>query len=116
MVEQIGQQKLQQLPQNPQHSPHYQGPGQGFSSTTDRGAPRGKRKQRTRRAKAPQAPPQTKEDPRIVLGFPPNQALTQDQIKKRRRELARILHSDQGGNDESMKRLNSAADALLSQL
>jgi hypothetical protein len=112
LIEHFGLKQLEQFQQLKAHqSPHYQGPGRGFASTTDPGRhPGAKQKRRQRRA------PTKQEDPRIVLGFPPGQALTADEIKKRRRELARILHSDQGGNDESMKRLNAAAEALLAQL
>jgi hypothetical protein len=56
------------------------------------------------------------EDPRVVLGFSPTESLSASIIKKRRRELARLFHTDVGGNPESMRRLNQAADALLAQV
>ena len=61
-----------------------------------------------------QAPPQ--EDPRVVLGFPTNAKLTAQAVKERHRQLAMLMHSDQGGNDESMRRLNLARDNLLKGL
>jgi len=61
-----------------------------------------------------QAPP--KEDPRVIFGFPAGEVLTREKIKKRHRDLAKILHSDKGGSDESMKRLNAARDQLLAQV
>ena len=64
----------------------------------------------------PPRPTPLLEDPRIILGFPPNLQLTETMIKKRRRELAAIYHSDHGGSEEAMKRLNSAVSQLLAQL
>jgi hypothetical protein len=56
-------------------------------------------------------------NPRVVLGFPPDMTLTEELIKKRKRELARIYHPDGGqGNTEAMSRLNWASDLLLKTL
>jgi hypothetical protein len=85
-------------------------PGRGYHSST--GAPSPGQTRRPR----PAAPPPPREDPRVVLGFPPGKPLTRDEIKQRRRKLASILHADQGGSDESMKRLNRAVDELLAQV
>lgn len=60
--------------------------------------------------------PEQKEDPRMVLGFAPDEILTVEAVKKRRKEFAKIMHSDKGGNDASMARINAAADELLKGL
>ena len=60
------------------------------------------------------APPA--EDPRKVLGFEPQVALTRTIIKERQRALAIIMHPDQGGSDAAMQRINEAAAALLANL
>lgn len=60
------------------------------------------------------APPKApREDPRVVMGFAPDLKLTPELVKKRRKELARLFHTDKGGSMEAMKRLNIAAEALL---
>ena len=65
-------------------------------------------------AAEPQSPPA--EDPRVVLGFSQDEDLDEAKIKRRQRDFAGILHPDrQGGNNEAMRRINVAADALLSQ-
>ena len=51
-----------------------------------------------------------------MLGFPPGQALTRAEIKKRQRQLAAIMHPDAGGADGAMQRINVAADALLAEV
>ena len=61
-------------------------------------------------------PRQPKPDPRVILGFAPNTTLTKKLIKKRRQELSKIFHPDQGGNSETMQRINAAADELLALL
>lgn len=55
-------------------------------------------------------------DPYLVLGLARDVPLTEQLIKERRRELARLFHSDKGGNDEAMKRVNVAADLLLQKI
>lgn len=66
---------------------------------------------------APPPPPSSASiDPRIVLGFGADQAITVTDVKRRQRKLAALCHPDQGGNTEAMQRINTAADALLSQL
>lgn len=64
----------------------------------------------------PRSAPPPPEDPRVVLGFPPAAKLTVAMVKERHRQLAMLMHSDQGGNDESMRRLNLARDTLLKEL
>ena len=94
--------------------PEYQGPHSGFASEWPP-RPRQKRHQAPPR---PSSGPQL-DDPRVILGFSPQAKLTRAIIKKRQRELARIFHTDtQGGEgyEDAMKRVNTAADALLSQL
>ena len=61
----------------------------------------------------PPPEPDKKEDPREVLGFGPDVQLTKELVKARRREFAKILHSDRGGYDPAMQRINAAADELL---
>jgi len=68
-------------------------------------------------AKAQQSQPRTpEEDPRIVLGFKPDEPLTEEIVKKRQRELSKIFHSDRGGSDQTMARVNAAVDELLKKL
>ncbi len=69
----------------------------------------------------PQSPPPRKpppkENPREVLGFGPNQLLTEQIVKDRKKALASIVHPDKpGGSVEAMARINAAADALLASL
>ena len=78
--------------------------------------PRPARKQMPRRPVPAPAPAPSKPNPRIVLGFPLSQALTRPDIKKRRHELSQLFHPDRGGNEETMQRINSAADELLALL
>lgn len=56
-------------------------------------------------------------DPRMVLGFEPQEKLTEARIKDRKRQLAQLFHPDKpGGSISAMKRVNDAADALLKSL
>jgi len=64
----------------------------------------------------PPPKPEEKEDPRMVLCFGPDEQLTEEKIKARRRELAKIVHTDKGGDTEAMQRINVAADALLKEI
>jgi len=57
-----------------------------------------------------------RDDPRTIMCFGINEELTAEKIKERKRELAKIVHIDKGGNDEAMARINAAADALLAKL
>lgn len=50
---------------------------------------------------------------RKVLGFATNQRLTPDDVKQRKRELAKRNHPDQGGSTAKMATINDAADVLL---
>ncbi len=69
---------------------------------------------------SPGAPPPRQapsEDPRVVMGFGPNEALTVEKVKSRKKALAQVLHSDKaGGSPEGMMRLNQAADRLLKEI
>ncbi len=55
-------------------------------------------------------------DPYVVLGLPRNVPLTEAMLKDRRRQLAKIFHTDHGGNDEAMKRVNAATELLLQKI
>jgi hypothetical protein len=56
-------------------------------------------------------------DARQVMGFAPREPLTQDQIKDRKKTLARRVHPDRpGGSHEKMRAVNAAADVLLASL
>lgn len=62
-------------------------------------------------------PVEKPQDPRQVLGFPPDFPLTRELIKQRQRALSGLWHPDKpGGSTEAMQRLNAAADALLSEI
>lgn len=105
----------------PEQRPGYQGPDSGFHSEWPP-RPEPREQPRSRRARPSEPPPRERppardsDDPRVILGFSPTEQLSADLIKKRRRALARLFHSDMGGNPESMRRLNQAADALLAQV
>ena len=101
--------------------PEYQGSGRAFHAEwPPRPAGNPGPQQPPPRQPPPRQPPPPQSsagiDPHTVLGFAPNARLTPEIVKKRRRELARIFHSDQGGNEEAMRRVNMAVDLLLSQL
>lgn len=71
---------------------------------------------RTARAQAarPRVP---REDPRVVLGFKPDEKITADQVRDRKRDLAKKHHPDlPGGSVEKMAKINAAADELLASL
>lgn len=55
-------------------------------------------------------------NPYVVLGFNPNIPLTVEMVKERRKQLALLFHGDRGGFEESMKRVNAAADMLLAKI
>jgi len=76
-----------------------------------------------RQAPTGQPPP---EDPRVaearrefllakrVMGFAESEPITADQVKDRRKELARRYHPDRpGGSVDKMQQINAAADVLL---
>jgi hypothetical protein len=50
---------------------------------------------------------------RKVLGFDAKQTLTADEVKQRKRDLAKRNHPDQGGSTTRMATINDAADVLL---
>src|SRR5689334_6503059 len=64
----------------------------------------------------PPPPPRRGDNSREVLGFAATAALTKEQVKDRRRELAKQHHPDRGGSVETMQRINAAADILLAEL
>lgn len=70
------------------------------------------------RAQSPPRPPPevAKENPRDILGFGPEVKLTRAMVKERQRALAKLWHSDKGGSDKAMKRLNGAVQELLKGL
>ena len=54
---------------------------------------------------------------RMVMGFEPNEPLTAELVKARKRRLAEVFHPDrQGGSAAHMQRVNAAADVLLAKL
>lgn len=82
-------------------------------------------------ARAGQAPPRQRVAPeaiaarkaniaaRGVMGFDPDEPLTEDMIKGRRRDLARVWHTDNAAaqkdptREAMMRKINGAADLLL---
>lgn len=111
----------------------YQGPGRGYAATwppppggarpgpappppPGGGGATGGQGQRQQRPPPPPRPRVKLEDPRVVLGFPSDKALSQAEIKQRQRALAAMFHPDVGGSHEAMQRVNTAAEALLSEL
>lgn len=64
----------------------------------------------------PAETPKPKVSARSVLHFGPNEVLTEEKIKKRKKELARMVHPDAGGAAEEMARINLAAELLLKSL
>jgi hypothetical protein len=53
---------------------------------------------------------------RSVMGFTDKETLTVEQVKDRKRVLAKRHHPDRGGSVEMMARINDAADVLLASL
>lgn len=70
------------------------------------------RKTRQTRTQRPQKP-DGQHDARLIMGFDVAEKLTENVIKKRKRQLAAALHPDRGGNTFAMAKLNTAADLLL---
>ncbi len=66
--------------------------------------------------KPTQTPPATGPDPRKLMGFRPGVVLTEKEIRDRRKDLAKIYHSDTGSSEEMLKDINAAADQLLREL
>jgi hypothetical protein len=67
--------------------------------------------------RTPPPPPTAADDPRVVLGFEPQEKLTEARVKARKRDLASLFHPDkEGGSMAAMKRVNEAADNLLKTL
>lgn len=108
--------------ERPEDSPHYRGPDAAYDAEWP---PRPRQQQRRRQQQQQQQrrrrpgrpkPPESTEDPRMVLGFGPQVRLTTALIKDRQRRMAAMVHPDVGGSEEAMRRVNIAADALLSQL
>ena len=61
-------------------------------------------------------PPAGKQPWRAVLGFRADAAVTPDDIKAKRRDLARLHHADAGGAGNRMAEINAAADDALKEL
>jgi hypothetical protein len=101
--------------------PRASGPDSGFAAQWPP-ASASARNGRARRRPEPEPeieppPPPSAPEPREVLGFAANQRLTVADVEKRRRELAAIFHPDKPlGSNETMRKVNAAADALISQL
>jgi hypothetical protein len=51
-----------------------------------------------------------------VLGFAPDEALTEEVVRRRRQKLARKHHPDAGGSASAMAEVNAAADVLLAAI
>lgn len=64
----------------------------------------------------PPPEPESREDPRVVLGFAPDLKLTRAMVKERQRELAKYYHPDKNGNNAGMQRINEAVSRLLAEL
>ena len=80
--------------------------------------PRSPSSQQQHRPPPPRRPP---EDPTIkareILGFEPGEPLTAERVHKRKQALAKVFHPDlPSGSAEQMRRINTAADALLAKL
>jgi len=88
------------------------GPGVGRGGWIPGGAPR-------QPPRPPPIDPQVAERRRALamarqeLGFGPQEPLTPEMVGRRRKEMARRYHPDQGGSVERMARINQAADLLL---
>lgn len=69
-------------------------------------------------ARPPRQPPVNPQlEARRVLGFDPNQPLTAELVKARKKALGQLFHPDkQGGSTDAMARVNDAADVLLANL
>jgi hypothetical protein len=53
---------------------------------------------------------------RQVMGFAAGQKLTEDDVKDRKRMLAKRHHPDRGGSAQKMAAVNDAADVLMAEL
>lgn len=68
-------------------------------------------------SKIPVQPTKKLLNPFLVMGFNPNQPLTEKMIRERKRKLAGIYHTDrEGGDPEAMRMVNAAADMLLRKI
>lgn len=53
----------------------------------------------------------------MVFGWDPKKPYTEEEVKARKKALARVYHTDAtNGSDEMMKRVNTAADTLIQAL
>ena len=51
---------------------------------------------------------------KLALYLPPNSTPTEEDVKRRKKQLARVLHPDVGGGDkEAMTLLNNMANQLI---
>ena len=57
-----------------------------------------------------------KSSPREILHFGPDEQLTVDAIKQRKRALASMVHPDKNGSTEAMQAINEAADLLTKEV
>lgn len=77
-----------------------------------------------RAAPPPPKPPTAAEEKRaailaarVVMGFEPDEKITVELVKERKRALAGVFHPDrQHGSTKQMQRVNGAADVLLAAL
>jgi hypothetical protein len=53
---------------------------------------------------------------REVLGFPADSRPTREQIRAKRNEMAKLHHSDAGGDDSRMAEINVAVDQALGEM
>lgn len=53
---------------------------------------------------------------RALLGFAPNEALSEERIRDVRRQLAKRYHPDHGGSARQMTDVNQAAEILIASL
>lgn len=61
-------------------------------------------------------PPPDRLDWRAILAFKPDERVTFEMVRQRRRDLAAVHHPDRGGNPQQMSDVNRAADAALAEL
>lgn len=110
--------QAEQPPQPQQGRPWYDHLAQEAKRRAEQAA------ERVRRAQPPpidpreQALKEKRQRARIVLGYAPSERPTEQQLKARRKELARQYHSDVtgSGNDRKMAEVNEAVDVLLAEL
>lgn len=81
-----------------------------------------RRQEREQRRQSAPPPPRTEEGVRLsqaylLFGWTQGRPYTEVDVKKRKHELNRVYHPDNNqGSDEMVKRINAAADLLISTL